>query len=197
MTSDPCETCPLHAVTAVANHGCVPARVLFLSGAPRYHEDRERRAFASPLFDWFQSLLAESGIDSAATHYATMTGCRPPRQRPLAQLEIDACHGRIQHILEEVNPEVIALCGQEAVSAVLKQVSVQTAHGIAVLHDSRRYMPMRHPYAVSYHEPYVAELKQDLERLHQLLSRSVTLETTAEPATDEEVKPDSSQMSLF
>ena len=166
----PCERCPLEAGRAVAARGPVPARLLLLSGAPRYHEERAGVAFASLTFSWLEETLATAGLDPAGIHYATLTGCRPPRQRPVRAEEIVACAPRLDIAVEAVAPEVIVLCGPEAVAAMVPAVTLSTGHGRVVARGRRRYFPIRHPYAALHCQRYVEEVVADLRRLAVLLA---------------------------
>jgi DNA polymerase len=161
----PCEHCPLEVSRAVAARGPVPARLLLLSGAPRAHEERAGVAFASPAFSWLEETLAAAGLDPADIHYATLTGCRPPHQRPVRAAEIAACAPRLDIAVEAMAPEVIVLCGPEAVAAMLPGVTLSTAHGRVVAHGRRRFFPIRHPYASLHCQRYVDEVVADLRRL--------------------------------
>ena len=166
----PCEGCPLEAGRAVAARGPVPARLLLLSGAPRAHEERAGVAFASPAFSWLEETLAAAGLDPAGIHYATLTGCRPPHQRPVRAEEIAACAPRLDIAVEAVAPEVIVLCGPEAVAAMVPAVTLSTGHGRVVARGRRRYVPIRHPYAALHFQRYVEEVVADLRRLAALLA---------------------------
>src|SRR2546423_7323363 len=166
----PCEHCPLEATRAVAARGPVPARLLLLSGAPRAHEERAGVAFASPAFSWLEETLAAAGFDPAGVHYATLTACRPPHQRPVRAEEIAACAPRLDIAVEAVAPEVIVLCGPEAVAAMLPGVTLSTGHGRVVARGRRRYVPIRHPYAALHCPRYVEEVVADLRRLAVLLA---------------------------
>jgi uracil-DNA glycosylase family 4 len=166
----PCERCPLEAGRAVAARGPVPARLLLLSGAPRAHEERAGVAFASPAFSWLEETLAAAGLDPAGIHYATLTGCRPPHQRPVRAEEISACAPRLDIAVEAVAPEVIVLCGPEAVATMLPGVTLSTGHGRVVVRGRRRYFPIRNPYAALHCQRYVEEVVADLRRLAVLLA---------------------------
>ncbi len=188
----PCDGCPLQVERAVASHGPVPARVLFLSGAPRYHEEHEGVAFASPAFSWLEQTLAEAGLDPATVHYATLTGCRPPYQRPLRPAEIDACAPRLDLMIKALEGAVVVLCGPDVVAAVLPGVALATGHGALVRRGHHRYYPIRHPYAALHSDRYVDEVKADLRTLAALLAEGLPdlaalpdLSDTAAHASDE------------
>src|SRR5437763_5041459 len=165
-----CERCPLEAGRAVAARGPVPARLLLRAGAPRAHEERAGVAFASPAFSWLEEPLAAAGIDPASIHYATLTGCRPPHQRPVRAEEIAACAPRLDIAVVAVAPEVIVLCGPEAVAAMVPGVTLSTGHGRVVAQGRRRDFPTRHPYAALHCQRYVEEVVADLRRLAVLLA---------------------------
>ena len=165
-----CEGCPNHPLRAVAAHGASPAHVLLLAGAPRHHDEITGQAFASPLFGWLQETLAGAGIAPETVHYATLVACRPPHQRPLRDDEVSACASRLEAILADVRPEVIVLCGADALSAVMPGATLGVAHGRAFRIGERVYVPIRHPYATLHHEPYVAELREDLRAIATLLA---------------------------
>lgn len=165
----PCDGCPLQVERAVASHGPVPARVLFLSGAPRYHEENEGVAFASPAFPWLEQTLTDVGLDPATVHYATLTGCRPPYQRPLRPAEIEACAPRLDLMINALEGAVVVLCGSDVVAAALPGMALATGHGALVRRGHRRYYPIRHPYAALHSERYVDEVKADLRALAALL----------------------------
>ncbi len=169
----PCADCPLHVDRAVASHGPVPARLLFLSGAPRLHEEREGRAFASPAFAALETTLAEAGIDPATVHYATLIGCRPPHQRPLRMEEIAACHERLEIVVRALEPEVVVVCGGEAVAGVLPDLATPLPHGKIAERDGRRYYPIRHPYTALHSARYIVEVEDDLRALAALLQEGL------------------------
>ncbi len=166
----PCERCPLQPPYAVASRGPVPARLLLLSGAPRYHEEHEGTAFASPAFAEMEAMLTAAGLDAMSVHYATLTGCRPPHQRPIRQDEIAACGPRLDQTVAAVAPEVVVLCGPDAVAAMLPGVALETGHGRLVVRGRRRYYPIRHPYAALHYQPYIDEVMADLRHLAELLA---------------------------
>jgi DNA polymerase len=177
-----CEHCPLEVSRAVAARGPVPARLLLLAGAPRAHEERAGVAFASPAFSWLEETLAAASLDPAGIHYATLTGCRPPHQRPVRAEELAACAPRLAIAVEAMAPEVIVLCGPEAVAAMLPGVTLSTGHGRVVAQGRRRYFPIRHPYAALHCQRYVEEVVADLRRLAALLADGLP---TAEIVRDE------------
>lgn len=166
----PCAGCPRQDARAVATRGPVPARLLFLSGAPRHHEEQQGSAFASPACGWLEQTLAECGLDPTGVHYATLIGCRPPHQRPMRPDEIEACAPRLERTINAVAPEVIVLCGADVVSVLLPGVPLGTGHGQLVTRDRRRYFPLRHPYAALHSDHYIDEVKTDLRRLAALLA---------------------------
>jgi len=176
---DPCEGCPLGPPRAVAARGPVPARLLLLSGAPRFHEEREGVAFASPAFPWLEETLAAAGFDPADIHYATLIGCRPPYQRPMREGEIGACAPRLDVAIRAVAPEVIVLCGPDATAALLPNVALTTEHGILVQRGRRHYYPIRHPYAALHSERYIEEVRADLRALAALLAAGLPLDSPA------------------
>ncbi len=189
----PCEGCPSGATRAVATRGPVPARLLLLSGAPRYHEEHEGVAFASPAFDWLEGALATAGLDPSQVHYATLIACRPPHQRPMRDEEIAACGERLALTVDAVAPEVVVLCGADVVAALLPGVALSTGHGRLVVRGRRRYYPIRHPYAALHHQPYVDEVEGDLRRLAKLLeSGRLDVEAPLEPL-DETAPPTAPQ----
>lgn len=165
----PCERCPHACTRAVATRGPVPARLLFLSGAPRFHEEQQGLAFASPAFGWLEETLAAAGLDPITVHFATLIGCQPPNQRPMRAEEIAICAPRLDRTITAVAPEVIVLCGPDVLAALLPGVSGGAAHGQIVTRGRRRYFILRHPYAALHNERYVEEVRADLERLSVLL----------------------------
>lgn len=195
----PCEHCPVQVTRAVASRGPVPARLLLLSGAPRYHEEHEGAAFASPVFAELEAMLTAAGLDAASVHYATLTGCRPPHQRPIRTEEIAACGPRLDQTVGAVAPDVVVLCGPDAVAAMLPGVTLETGHGRLVVRGRRRYYPIRHPYAALHYQPYVDEVEADLRHLADLMAEgrldSETAITEPEaaapltPAVQDEVVP--------
>jgi len=189
--TDACEHCPQGAARAVASRGPVPARALLLAGAPRYHEEHDGVAFASPLFSWLEERLAAAGIDPAEVHYATLIGCRPPHQRSLRDSEIAACAPRLDISITAVAPRIIVLCGPDAVAALLPGVSLSSAHGTLTRRGQRRYYPIRHPYAAPHSERYVDEMMDDLRRLRALLDEDWSTEVEDETQGQTyEVMPD-------
>jgi len=189
--TDACEHCPQGAARAVASRGPVPARALLLAGAPRYHEEHDGVAFASPLFSWLEERLAAAGIDPVEVHYATLIGCRPPHQRPLRDSEIAACAPRLDITITAVAPRIIVLCGPDAVAVLLPGVSLSSAHGTLTRRGQRRYYPIRHPYAAPHSERYVDEMMDDLRRLRALLDEDWSAEAEDETqGQTHEVMPD-------
>ena len=190
IAAEPCEECPLDAARAVASRGPVPARLVLLSGAPRYHEEREGVAFASPAFGRLEEMLAAADIDPADIHFATLTGCRPPHQRPVRMAEIAACRPRLDRAIDAVLAEVVVLCGRDAVEAMLPGVALSIGHGRLVQRGRRRYYPIRHPYAALHYEPYIQEVAADLRRLGALLAgANLAAETSLEEPAQAQTAP--------
>lgn len=184
-----CAMCPYEGAHAVASRGPVPAQLLFLSGAPRHHDERAGAAFVSPLASWLEDLFHEAGIAPSAAHYATLTGCRPPHQRPLREADVRACSERLYRTIKAVDPLLIVLCGQDVLLALFPQVATRPIARGSVLSDGdQHYYPMRYPFAAIHHEPYVTEVREDLQRLAGMLAgepyEAVLLErTVADHAT--------------
>jgi len=163
-------------------------------------------------------------IDVEGTHNFVTSGgvvhnCRPPDNRDPLPQEIDNCQDYLFRQLELIEPKVVCTLGNFAT----KLLRADPATGITKLHGQEeirtlgprtvRLYPIFHPAAALYTRSMLETLREDFERLPELLS----LEPPAQPEVEEaevivpepelveqveassepELEVDDSQMELF
>lgn len=114
-----CTGCRLHETrTHAAFARGDPRSPLHLIGeGPGEVEDRTSVPFVGPSGVLLDEMLAQANIDPKRVYIHNAVCCRPPKNRPPTQDEIEACWGILGMKLAFTDPAVIVLLGRTALTA--------------------------------------------------------------------------------
>ena len=174
---DACTRCELHATrtNAVFGDGDPHARLMFVGEAPGYHEDQQARPFVGAAGKLLAELLAGIGLTREQVFIANVLKSRPPDNRDPRPEEIAACEPYLWRQIAIIKPLVICTLGNFAT----KLLSGDPVTGITKVHgqvQQREFgghevmlYPIFHPAAALYTRSLLDVLKEDFQRLPELL----------------------------
>ena len=126
LASSGCDKCGLSAsrTNIVVDRGNPKARVRLIGEAPGENEDLEGRAFVGRSGRLLDGMLKELGFDTDRDALiANVVKCRPPKNRPPAREEVDACMPFLKKQIELVGPKIIVLLGATALKHIIPEKS--------------------------------------------------------------------------
>ncbi len=175
-----CTRCPQLVAarhTVVFGAGNADADLMFVGEAPGANEDRLGLPFVGQAGALLERLLAEIGMRRDDVFIANVLKCRPPGNRDPLPQEIDNCQEYLFRQLELVRPKVVCTLGNFAT----KLLRADPATGITRLHGRAEervigpiavlLYPLLHPAAALYTPAMLAGLREDFQRIPELLER--------------------------
>jgi uracil-DNA glycosylase len=171
-----CRLCRLcdGRTNVVFGAGAPDARVMFVTEAPGYHEDRSGLPFAGAAADLFGQLLDEAGLALHEVYVTSVVKCRPPRNRSPFPDEIEQCEGYLFREVTHVQPDVVCALGNVPIRLLTgrpHRLSVVHGQPMPVSVQGREVVvyPLYHPAAAVHVPSLVAALRADVRRLPRLL----------------------------
>jgi len=164
-----CTKCPLHKIrkNAVPGEGSVESRIMFVGEAPGASEDLSGRPFVGRSGEILVQLIGEIGLSRDDVFITSVLKSRPPDNRSPTQLEIDACMPYLRRQFELVNPKVVVLLGNIAVSAIIGPWRISDCHGRIYDTEGRTFFMTYHP-AAALRFPRIKEtMSRDFEILRK------------------------------
>jgi DNA polymerase len=188
-----CVRCPLSATRTqvVFGAGSPSADLMFVGEAPGFHEDKQGVPFVGAAGQLLGKLLAEIGLSRDEVYIANVLKCRPPGNRDPQPEEIAACESHLFRQIELIRPRVVATLGNFATKLLSGSPDgITKVHGApqeVVLGGSRvTLFPIFHPAAALYTPRMLDVLRQDFQRLPELLERAVAPTLQAVPSRPSE-----------
>jgi uracil-DNA glycosylase len=185
-----CTRCPLAATRTqvVFGSGSPDADLMFVGEAPGFHEDKQGVPFVGSAGQLLSKLLAEIGLERGEVYIANVLKCRPPGNRDPQPDEIAACESHLFRQIELIRPRVVATLGNFATKLLSgRPDGITRVHGRpqeVVLGDFRvTLFPIFHPAAALYTPRMLDVLKDDFQRLPELL-HGPALQAVPAPALD-------------
>jgi uracil-DNA glycosylase len=126
-----CDNCELHLgrKQVVFWRGNLDARLAIVGEAPGETEDNEGKPFAGVAGRTLDKQLDKLGIEPWDIFICNVVGCRPPKNRPPTDVEIDACRARTVSMLYVVKPQVILTLGLTALGFLVGLPKLSIARG--------------------------------------------------------------------
>lgn len=154
--------------------GAEDARVMFVTEAPGYHEDRVALPFAGDAAELFGSLLEDAGLSHDDVYVTSVVKCRPPRNRSPFPDEIESCEGYLFREVTLVQPQIVCALGNVPIRLLTgKPHRLSEVHGqpvpVAVQGRDVLVYPLYHPAAAVHVPALIAELRTDVRRIPALL----------------------------
>jgi DNA polymerase len=200
-----CTRCPLHQgrTKVVFGNGNADADLMFVGEAPGQQEDVQGLPFVGRAGNLLDQLLGEVGLQRPDVFVANVLKCRPPGNRDPQPEEIDTCRPYLAKQVELIEPRVICTLGNFATKLLTRsQRGITSVHGRPQVHElggrAVRVFPIYHPAAALRSTKVLEELREDFQRLPELLEQPppVPIGAVAPVAVAAEPEPEP-QINLF
>jgi DNA polymerase len=176
-----CPNCPELVATrtqVVFGAGNADADLMFVGEAPGANEDRQGRPFVGQAGKLLDQLLAEIGLDRPSVWVTNVLKCRPPGNRDPHPVEIENCEGYLMRQLELIEPRVVCTLGNFATKLLRGDpAGITRLHGrdeVRVIGTrAMRLYPIFHPAAALYTPRILDVLREDFQRIPELLAREL------------------------
>ncbi len=139
-------------------------------GAPGRNEDLQGRPFVGAAGTFLSDLLSSIGVERAKVFITNIVKCRPPMNRAPHVDEVKACQSYLQRQISLIDPRIICLMGNNAISAVLgKGYPISKMHGKRVHTVDRCFFVTYHPAAALYMNELKETMTEDFRALSNIL----------------------------
>ncbi len=199
--------------SVVFGAGDADADLMFVGEAPGASEDEQGLPFVGQAGKLLEKLLGEIGLRREDVFIANTLKCRPPGNRDPQPVEIENCREYLYRQVELVRPRVICTLGNFS-TKLLRQdpAGITRVHGqpevLTVGRTAVRLYPIFHPAAALYTPRMLETLREDFQRLPQVLALPApeqpqlleVPEVAEEPADNEravEQAAEADQLGLF
>jgi uracil-DNA glycosylase len=161
--------------TVVFGAGNADADLMFVGEAPGASEDERGLPFVGAAGKLLEKLLGEIGMARADVFIANTLKCRPPGNRDPQPAEIENCREYLYRQVELIEPRVICTLGNFSTKLLREDpTGITRLHGqpevLVVGRRAVRLYPIFHPAAALYTPRMLQTLREDFERLPELLA---------------------------
>ena len=173
-----CRKCELWKTRTniVLGEGDVDTRIMMVSEAPGYNEDKTGRPFCGAAGKILDELLGSVGIKRKDVYIANLLKCRPPNNRDPLPEEIKACTPYLEQQIEIIKPEVICPLGRYSMRFLMEKFGlkeeiepISKIHGkifeVKTLFQNIKIIPLYHPAVATYNPNMKEILKKDFQVL--------------------------------
>ena len=171
-----CTKCPLHETRgkAVFGAGNADADLMFVGEAPGAEEDRQGLPFVGRAGKLLGELLEGIGLSRDRVFIANVLKSRPPGNRDPLPTEIDACRPYLFEQIRLIEPRVVCTLGNFATKLLSgSPAGITRVRGTPQVHElgglTVFLMPLFHPAAALRAAKVKETLREDFERLAELL----------------------------
>jgi DNA polymerase len=177
---------------------------MFVGEAPGFHEDQQGKPFVGAAGKLLEKLLDVIGMTREDVFIANVLKSRPPGNRDPELEEIEACKPFLTRQIELIEPRVICTLGNFSTKLLTRrQDGITRVHGRPQDHVIAglpiRIYPIFHPAAGLRSTSMLETLREDFQRLPELLEAARPQpeeeEPDPEPESDEPVS--AAQLGLF
>jgi uracil-DNA glycosylase len=156
--------------------GNADADLMFIGEAPGASEDEQGLPFVGAAGKLLEKLLGEIGLARADVFIANVLKCRPPGNRDPQPVEIENCREYLYRQVELIQPRVICTLGNFSTKLLRGDpTGITRLHGqpevLTVGRRAVRIYPIFHPAAALYTPRMLATLREDFQRLPELLAQ--------------------------
>jgi DNA polymerase len=192
-TASVCEKCPLWKTRTrvVFGAGNADADLMFVGEAPGAEEDRQGLPFVGRAGGLLNQMLESIEMSREDVFIANVLKCRPPGNRDPQPVEIESCEPYLARQVQLIEPRVLCTLGNFATKLLTASpTGITKVRGTPQVHElggrTVFVMPLFHP-AAALRTPAVAEtLREDFQRLPELLAQPLPQSGGAEPAEEEQ-----------
>jgi len=180
-----CTRCSLYkqANNPVPGEGNANAKIMFIGEGPGYHEDRLGRPFVGQAGKLLDQLLLSIKVGRKDVFIGNMVKHRPPGNRDPLPSEIAACEPFLEEQIKIIDPKIIVTLGRFSMNKFLPGEYISRIHGQARFIDftgkKRILIPMYHPAAALRNGRIMKEIKEDFQKIPELLQGNFETETEA------------------
>jgi DNA polymerase len=147
----------------------VDADVFFLGEGPGAREDEKGLPFVGASGKFLDELLESIGLNRKKVFISNVVKCRPPGNRDPRVAEVEACVGYLERQLELIRPRLIVTLGRFAMEHFFSSGRISEVHGQPRRIDGVITLPLYHPAAALYRGSLRGVVKEDFQRIPQLL----------------------------
>ncbi len=173
-----CARCDELAATrqsVVFGAGNADAELMFIGEAPGASEDEQGLPFVGRAGKLLTTLLEEIGMARVDVFIANTLMCRPPGNRDPQPIELDNCQEYLLRKVELIQPTVICTLGNFSTKLLRGDpTGITRLHGqpevIVLGARAVRLYPIYHPAAALYTPRMLETLREDFQRLPELLA---------------------------
>ena len=198
-----CHDCPLKAARTnlVFGAGNADADVMFVGEAPGQQEDLQGLPFVGRAGQLLNELLAEIGLQRGDVFINNVLMCRPPGNRDPLPEEIAECEPHLRERIRLIEPKVICTLGNFATKLLTGQpIGITRQRGRPQEREigGRNVVlyPLFHPAAALRTPAVKQQLREDIQRLPELIAHHVEAPPPAPEPGDEPATP-APQLGLF
>ncbi|MEM4389104.1 MAG: uracil-DNA glycosylase [Candidatus Micrarchaeia archaeon] len=154
---------------AVPGEGPADAKLFFVGQAPGRKEDESGKPFVGMAGKFLDKLLAKVGIARGEVFITSAVKCFPPKNRKPRADELAACLPYLKAQLEAINPRLIILLGEIAVTELLGKKLSEVA-GKVTKKEGRNFFATFHPAAGMRFPKIRKRMEEDFRKI-ALISR--------------------------
>ncbi len=177
-----CQRCPKlckSRTQVVFGSGNKHAKILFIGEAPGANEDKQGIPFCGASGQVLNQLLESVGLSREDIFITNTILCRPEKNRNPEKEEIENCLGRLDKILEIMQPKVIVTIGNFATERIIKKKGITSIHGKVFPYKHAVVIPVIHPANFLYQgrNPQLFEqMKKDFEGIAEQVNKKTLIE---------------------
>ena len=175
-----CRKCDLWKTRTniVFGEGDVDARIMMVSEAPGYNEDKTGRPFCGAAGKVLDELLESINLKREKVYICNLLKGRPPNNRDPKPEEISVCTPYLERQIEIINPKLICPLGRYSMQFLMEKFGlkeqiqpISKIHGkvfeVKTLFQEIKLIPFYHPATVTYNANMKEILKKDFQVLNK------------------------------
>lgn len=175
-----CRKCSLWKTRTniVFGEGDVDARIMMVSEAPGYNEDKTGRPFCGAAGKILDELLESINLKREKIYICNLLKGRPPNNRDPKPEEIRVCTPYLERQIEIISPKVICPLGRYSMQFLMEKFGLKSEiqpiskiHGkvfeVKTLFQEIKLIPFYHPATVTYNANMKEILKKDFKVLRE------------------------------
>lgn len=168
-----CTKCSLSRsrINAVPGKGNPKAEIVFIGEAPGRNEDLKGEPFVGAAGKILSDALDSVGLSRDDVFITNVVKCRPPNNRVPLQEEKDTCSKYLSVELDIIKPKIICIMGNTAYGSILGGNSITKNRGKIIEKNGQLYFLTIHPAAAIYNQELKSILKNDMEKLIEIVDQ--------------------------
>lgn len=168
-----CKKCELHKnrTNTVFGKGPVDAEIMIIGEAPGREEDIQGKPFVGKAGLKLNEMFSSAGIEAKKVFITNVVKCRPPGNRNPESYEMMKCNPYLIRQIDVINPKIIILLGNVALSLVTGEASgITKMRGKFLEYMSYPAIPTFHPAYVIRNQNSEKTVVEDLKKAVRSIS---------------------------